>query len=337
MSAEPEQSLVLPEPSTEGASAIQQAGEVLLTFLSETGLGTRHQRGQVLGELARHARRADSASQPLLPTAYLKQAVAPRSTKEPSAWMSQEWRKLLQEEPSWQIGLQQIARRLGKDHLPKLIRIDGSSAMYGIQTTPVRCAATDEADESVDLPAGGVRYATEQVTEPAAWLRWWMRGGRARWSLLPRLAVVGWVLGGMLVVMLLMLAVYARAASTRGPVTFGDLWMLVMLCAIGWLVWQEERYVSTLFDLRIVMAPAFVTRFADQGVTLELRRAENEEDSSQLVLSKYTAACPLCTGTVGITDGRRAFPDRLVGRCSRSPREHVFSFDQARRVGVPLH
>ena len=51
---------------------------------------------------------------------------------------------------------------------------------------------------------------------------------------------------------------------------------------------------------------------------------------------RYSAACPICGGIVEIHEGRRAFPDRLIGRCRLAAREHLFSFDPALRTGYPL-
>lgn len=100
MSAESEQSLALRVPSVEGGAGLREAGEVLMAFLAATRMEGRHQRGQVLGVLARHAV-AGGVPQSLLPTAHLKEVIAPGTTKEPSAWMSPLWRQLLSEEPNW--------------------------------------------------------------------------------------------------------------------------------------------------------------------------------------------------------------------------------------------
>jgi hypothetical protein len=336
MEAATGQSLVILGPSSEGIPALQQAGQVLKAFAAETGLASRHQRGHVLDVLARHAASPDSATQSLLPTAFLKQTVAASSSKEPSAWMSPLWQKLLDEEPGWQTGLQQTARELGLGYVPRLVKGGSSSALYGIEAVPVPADSEDSDETLTEIPTGGLRYTTERATEPAAWLRWLMRGGSVRWSLLPRLVVIGWFITGLLLLLAGLLVGYGTALTRRGPLTAADVWLLAMLAICGWIVWQQERFFSALFDLRIVMAPVFLTRIVDQGVTLELRRSKNEEEDTQLVLAKYTAACPLCAGTVQIFDGGVAFPDRLVGRCSRSSREHVYSLDPVLRIGAPL-
>ncbi len=53
-------------------------------------------------------------------------------------------------------------------------------------------------------------------------------------------------------------------------------------------------------------------------------------------LVRYTAVCPVCASRVYVEKGEPDFPRRLVGRCSESPREHVFSFDRITRRGTAL-
>jgi hypothetical protein len=337
MAALLEQSQPLPVPYEEGGAPLQQAGQVLQAFLTETGLGTRNQGGQVLGLMAQHAAETETATGRLLPTAYFKQAIAPDATKDPSGWMAPLWGRLLKDEPGWQTGLVETARRLGKGFSPRLIKKDSASALYGIEPVPVPLAPETAVTRDADVPAGGVRYTTEQATVAAAWLRWWMKGGSARWTVLPRIIVLSVYLVVVAMILMLILLGLARSRAGGASVTFSDLWLFFMLACFGWLARELERFLSALFDLRIVMAPLILTRFADRAVTLELRRDDDDErDGTRLILSKYSAACPRCGASLEVADGGQAFPERLVGRCVRSPREHVYGFDPVLRVGGPL-
>jgi hypothetical protein len=337
MSAPPEQSQPLLVPSAEGPTPLHQAGQVLKAFLADTGLGTRNHRGQVLSLLAQHVTEGEPFKAPLLPTAYFKQAIAPAAGKEPSAWMAPLWARLLEEESSWQTGLIETARRNGSDFVPRLVKKDSVPALYGLEAVPVPPIPEAQPTPVHEVPTGGVRYTTEQATTAAAWLRWWMRGGSIRWTVLARVAAMSVYLVVVVIILMLLLLGMARSRAGSTAVTFNDLWLLVMLASFGWIAWQLERFFSALFDLRIVMAPLIMTRFADHGVTLELRRGEsNQSDETLLVLSKYSALCPRCAGNLAIAEGGQAFPDRLVGRCGRAPREHIYSFDPVLRIGAPL-
>ena len=51
---------------------------------------------------------------------------------------------------------------------------------------------------------------------------------------------------------------------------------------------------------------------------------------------RYFTSCPVCTATVELANGDPDFTGRIVGRCSESPHEHVFSFDRVTLTGEVL-
>ena len=61
-----------------------------------------------------------------------------------------------------------------------------------------------------------------------------------------------------------------------------------------------------------------------------------DDEKAQVRTIRFVAQCAKCRGEIEIAEGGRRFPDRLVGRCRRSPREHLYSFDHALLVGSPL-
>ena len=52
---------------------------------------------------------------------------------------------------------------------------------------------------------------------------------------------------------------------------------------------------------------------------------------------RYVSSCPICDSRVLVSGGGFRFWGRLVGRCERSPREHIFSFDHITRIGSLLN
>jgi hypothetical protein len=98
-----------------------------------------------------------------------------------------------------------------------------------------------------------------------------------------------------------------------------------------------HRYIDELFVFRIAMAPDLLTPLSQTNVTLEVRPAAAGDTIGELAFVRYSAACPLCNAAIDVEHGRKAFPDRLVGRCRASGREHVFSFDHVRKIGRRLH
>ena len=95
--------------------------------------------------------------------------------------------------------------------------------------------------------------------------------------------------------------------------------------------------LKRLVDDRMIPAPWWLQGIFDpyDDKLLLLRRNE-EQQANEVVLMRYLADCPICGSKVRIYSGGREFHGRLIGRCGRVPREHIFSFDPYTRVGKPL-
>lgn len=332
-----EQSEPLLVPSVEGDWApVAEAGAVMMEFLTSTALHTRNHGGMVLAELGRHAAAASQgARSDPLSTAYLKQAIAPDAVKEPSAWMAPIWAKLLNDEPKWTEGFEEAAARLGKKFVPRLAKAQGhgNTSVYFLEAVPV---STESPCRQAEVPEGGVQYTTESTTESAAWLRWFFQAGVASWSLLTRMLVVVGLIAGLLLILFFFLVAYTKATQSARPLTFQDVWFLVTLGSLIWLLRAIATPFSELIDFRIIMAPTPILKFKDWGVTLEIRSTGHEDDQPRLMLAKYTAVCAECGGQLEVRAGGKSFPNRLVGRCNQAPREHVYSFDHVQRIGRRL-
>jgi hypothetical protein len=120
------------------------------------------------------------------------------------------------------------------------------------------------------------------------------------------------------------------------PVSPSDLSLVSLVLFFVFLLWRVFHFLDQLYTFRIVMAPDVLTPLSATDVTLEIRGPKAEEGLAELAFVRYSATCPACGGIVEIHEGRRAFPDRLVGRCRRAAREHVFSFDPVLKSGYPL-
>lgn len=57
----------------------------------------------------------------------------------------------------------------------------------------------------------------------------------------------------------------------------------------------------------------------------------------QFRVVSYVSECPVCGGRVDVEKGRGTMSGRLVGRCSESPTEHVYTFDPQTKVGKLIH
>lgn len=312
-----------------------QAATVACAYLKLAQQRRRSKAYDVLNELANETlQRLHRGQSTEFTASNLKAGVAPDSAKEPSGWLSPLWNRLIEDEPQWAEGLRDTAKQLGLGYVPKLAKAHGSPAVYSLQPVPIPTPET--AIAKTPLPDGGLRYIPASVKAPGAWLGGALRNGILRWTMGVRIAVVGtFVLICCGVVGIVWLGLSLGLRTTQ-PLTLSNLLGIGLLAGLAWETMQVYRFLADLFDLRIVMAPSFMTPISEESVTLELRQAHADDDVGELAFVRYTAICPVCEGNVFIDSGRAAFPDRLVGRCRRAAREHVFSFDSATRLGRPL-
>lgn len=151
--------------------------------------------------------------------------------------------------------------------------------------------------------------------------------GLRRWIPAIAMALLAVFIGAMVV-----LALILSPAS-------GLHWNLVILAAL--IYWFYLRPLTQLYDRRIIMMSPLFFPFKDRDCQVEVLwdvPAEKETPSRayDLRLVRFAADCPMCDGKVWLEDGKCQFMNRLVGRCSEEPGEHVFSFDHKLRAGYWL-
>ena len=314
---------------------LAQAAEVVCAFLAETRQEHRNQSYELLSVLASRTRvRTLEGREASFTALNLKEDVAPGSGKEPSGWISPLWAKLIAAEPEWQEGMADVARQRGLAHLPRLVKEPGSPAHYRLEAAPL--PEFGHPDTPALVPPGGVHYTPQAVAAPAAWLSSALKSGVVRWTVgLRSVFAAGMIVLTLLAVAGIALTFTIGVRATRPP-NLADLISLLMLAGLVAILLPIYRFFDDLFDLRIVMAPEVLTPISQTNVTLEIRRRSADDDVGELAFVRYTALCAKCDGSVRVYPGGRDFPGRLVGRCRRSGREHVYSFDHVLRIGVPL-
>lgn len=321
-------------PSESCDTALTQAGKVALTFLERTGQADRNQAVQVFHHIARvAAERGHELSNIEFETVALKEIVAANALKGASAWMSPLWKQLEELQEGWGPGLRATAIQMGCRFTPKLRKLQGSPAKYHLTAEHVEI----DADESkqAPVPAGGLRYTPAAVAAPGSVLLAGLRNGVVRHT---RALVIS--ISAMLSIAILLLSFSAwwtvvTGLSSHGPISAAHLSLVAMWGFAAWTVWGLFKFMSELADFGIVMAPEFLVPFKEDHVTLELR-AKDGDKKGAFAFVRYTSSCPVCTGRVLLYDGGDEFKGRIVGRCSSSPREHVFSFDQKLHIGSPM-
>ena len=330
------QSETLPRPSTDAMDPpLAQAATVACAYLEATRQAHKNQSFEVLAALALSTQtRARAGLSTDFSAVNLKASVAPHAAKEPSSWLSPIWTRLTEIEPQLQEGLIDTARNLGLGFTPRLSKLQGSPSVYSIEAVPLPPATSLE--PVAPTPEGGVHYLPETVAAPAAWLSSALQKGVVRLTVGLRWTILGAILMVTFVALGLLWLTFALGLKVTRPLSLADLMGLVGVVGAIVALIPVYRFLDHLFELRIVMAPGFLTSISQDNVTLEFRRSAPGDTIGELAFVRYTSTCPLCGGGILIDSGRAAFPDRLVGRCVRSAREHVFSFDHVSRVGRPL-
>ena len=115
---------------------------------------------------------------------------------------------------------------------------------------------------------------------------------------------------------------------------------LTLFVTVISVLWNPLIPFFTVNHMRIAIAPQWLLRFKQATGQLEsvklnkLRKNGNPYRKIELVI--YEADCPTCGNKVEIYQGKKEFKGRLIGECTESPREHIFSFDHVTQSGVRL-
>lgn len=330
-----EQSETLPKPSPEVVLHPQvQAATVVLAYLTNTQLPLRNKAFEVLRELATQTiARVQEGKSPDITTLNLKSGVAPEAAKEASAWLSPHWARLIKEEKGWTEGMVEAARRKGLQFIPRLEKVQGSPSVYRLHADPVPDEAAPE--PVPEIPEGGIYYTPEAIAAPGAFLNKTLQAGFVRWSAPIRWSIMIAIMAALIGVLLLAWVLLYVGVRISRPLSPADLTTVagVLVLALG--VVSLFRFFGELFELRIVMAPTLLIPLSKDNVTLELRPS-NDGSVGGLVFARYSSTCPACNASVELFDGGKDFPGRIVGRCRRSAREHIYSFDHVSKIGRPL-
>lgn len=214
----------------------------------------------------------------------------------------------------------------------------GNEATYELEIVPIAMpegSGVKSTGRQSEKEAETIYYEVTSANEVK--LSWWARfiflGGQVSigsW----RARIMGvWILGVIVGTALVVLGAYIGLLPPR-PLTSRDIAALFSVVAIPAAAWYFIiKPWSRLFDDRITPAMDSILALREKPAQLELR---TDGDTRQVRVVRYTSTCAICGAAVYLDDGSPDFPRRMVGRCSESPREHVFSFDRVTREGAWL-
>jgi hypothetical protein len=259
-----------------------------------------------------------------------------------------QWNKLQETWDRKREGLEQIFEAAGASLFPSLDKIEGGGAgrpsRYRITWVPLASAMErrDDGTETLGVPAkydaeGGkpgnlVSYICEDITDAGLLARIFAQGYRlAGWRRWLMITVVGLPL--LISLLLLLMLLFAVVMWTTHGTTAVAQSFVSLLIFFG-VAWSSVGPLLNTGVYRIVPAPWWMQ--CDDGSRLLELRSPPKYPGRSIKAVRYTAACPICRGTVSVASGGIEFPWRLVGRCENSRREHVYSFDHVTRSGKSL-
>ena len=114
----------------------------------------------------------------------------------------------------------------------------------------------------------------------------------------------------------------------------------VLGAVVLYCLWLLISPFYRLSERKISMAPFWMLNLRTLNAQIEMRQKDKVgplgKPIKELTFVVYEGECPICGGHVDIVQGKRQHKDRLIGRCANNGIEHIFSFDQVTKKGVPL-
>jgi hypothetical protein len=240
--------------------------------------------------------------------------------------------------------IEEACRDTGCEWMPTLMIKEGGGrgnpTAYWLDFAPI--PAMDD-HGSVDIPSNDVsadaRSTIRYILEPAV-AAWWVRGllGKERFRMRSArgIVLVCLVATPFLMLALFWLAVFLTLRLPR-PITTADITLLLVATLSTSMYWKGLKPLVRLAHDRVTIASdIFLSMNQMHGQFRMSRDAGNKLAGGWFSVVRHWAYCPVCSGEVEVRPGGESFPGRLVGRCSDSPLEHVYSFDPVSFTGNAL-
>lgn len=258
--------------------------------------------------------------------------------REPAAWMGPIWKNLEQRVlPELTPRLQDRCRHLGLGVFPSIAKAEGRQSVYYLTAVPLPgdVASSSEPVPLDPFPADTLRYEADLSLKLSGIGRLLFSEGM-RWTNRKRWGFLSWNLTILLSAGILILGTWISTANSTTPLSARDLLLIAALIVAPLATLRYLEQSLQLFEDRIVLASELLLAWREDGATIEVVRSGREETPNTLLVRRYTATCLVCGSMVKLDKGDPDFPGRIVGRCTESPREHVFSFDRVTRSGIAL-
>jgi hypothetical protein len=252
--------------------------------------------------------------------------------KQPSAIISRIWKKLEIALNEREKGIQDFARGCGLTCYPWPKKEEskggrGNNSTYYVES---RSLPTEDNKSAADALPGEIVYIRELTPEPTWWARrlisngYRLEGWRRGLVMLYGAAIL--IAAGLSIAFALWVFLVKISSLSAAEIANVFFSLTVFIAAL----WFAFTPFSRLFNWRIIMAPTFLIALKEMNVQMEIVREQHpmRGNSGTIRLIRYAGACPVCRAKVGLAEGGKEFPNRLIGRCIENPAEHLYSFDR---------
>lgn len=226
-----------------------------------------------------------------------------------------------------------LKKGIRKKLVPVRINREKNRVSYGIKLEEL--TDQEQADANIDedknlLPSNVINYRLAKLPRPNCIAKYFQKmtlDNKAFWvwmaiPILPMIVGLIW---------------FEYLLFTR---SYNALAWFVLGAFVLYLCWLLISPFYNLQDRKIAMAPFWMLNLKTLNAQIEMRQKDKigplGKPIKELTFVVYEGECPICGGHVDIVQGRKQHKDRLIGRCSNNGVEHIFSFDQVTKKGVPL-
>lgn len=228
--------------------------------------------------------------------------------------------------------LNQIALNNGYHFLPKIkqTKIGGGAGKPNIYK--LEAISVDLEPLDINIPSDHIKYKLEKIANPnfvARWVNNYVAQGLKFKLLVGGMSSV--IVSGLLIILFGLYSLHQAETLLA---------LVKVIIGFGSLLFSVYYFGSPLYQCvtkRIVNAPVMLTPGDIKTAQLEYvptgDKDRNGRSIRQFRIVSYSAICPICEGKIELEEGIDLMKGRLVGSCTESPREHIFTFDHKTKSG----
>jgi hypothetical protein len=229
--------------------------------------------------------------------------------------------------------LKQIALEYNYSAIPSYSFEAGRGNGSGIYTThfisPIALSADDISSPNEELKSDEIKYYLESVNNLPFLFRWINNFEIYAWrqKLLFSVLIFAIVIIACLFLLFMIIFIYSKDAGID-----------ILRSAIGTLgiasiIAIQLRLIYLCLTNRIISAPILLLPNNVDNAQIEYVATEKLSPTTGRPIRKfrvviYSSTCPICKSRIEVENGGREFHNRLIGRCTEVPLEHVYSFDR---------